>query len=110
MDEYNIIVTNHALRAFAEIRDYIAIELVNPSAAVNHAQLFRSEIKKLAENPSRFKLIDEQPWHDEGVRKIRVKNYCIYYWIDEETHTVYVTDALYVGRDQSRWLKEMPKK
>ncbi len=36
--------------------------------------------------------------------------YCIYYWIDEETHTVYVTDALYVGRDQPRWLKEMPKK
>ena len=29
MDEYNIIVTNHALRSFAEIKDYIAIELVN---------------------------------------------------------------------------------
>ena len=48
MDEYNIIVTNHALRAVAEIRDYIAIELVNTSAAVNHMQLFRSEIEKLA--------------------------------------------------------------
>ena len=27
MDENSIIVTNHALRAFADIRDYIAIEL-----------------------------------------------------------------------------------
>ncbi|MGI6057133.1 MAG: type II toxin-antitoxin system RelE/ParE family toxin [Bilifractor sp.] len=73
MHEYKVIITNHALHSMKEIRDYIALELLNPSAAISHLELFRSEMKKLSDMPERHKLIDEQPWHDEGVRKVRVK-------------------------------------
>lgn len=108
MDDYKVIVTNHALYSIAEIRDYIAFELSNPTAAVDHLHLFRSEIKKLSSMPDRYKPIDEQPWHDEGVRKVKVKNYYIYYWISEKEHTVYVTDVIYTGSDQPKWLEQMP--
>jgi toxin ParE1/3/4 len=70
MHEYKVIITNHALHSMTEIRDYIAKEFLNPSAAISHLELFRSEIKKLSEMPDRHKLIDEQPWHDEGIRKV----------------------------------------
>lgn len=110
MNEYKVIVTNHALYSMKEIRDYIALELLNPSAAINHLELFRSEIKKLSNMPDRYKFIDEQPWHDEGVRKVKVKNYYIYFWISDEAHVVYVTDVIYTGSDQSKWLEQMPMK
>lgn len=111
MSDYPVIITTHAIQAISEIRDYIAVQLLNPTAARTHLELFREEIKKLADDPYNIKTIDESPWsHEMGVRKIRVKNYYIYYWIDEEISTVYVTDVIYVGRDQPRWLRKMPMK
>lgn len=105
MDKYRIIITDHALESMREIRDYIALELYNPAAAVEHLREFRKQIKKLlSDNPDKFRAIDEQPWGDEGVRKFRVKNYYIYYWINDDDRTVYVTDVIYVGRDQPKWL------
>jgi plasmid stabilization system protein ParE len=110
MHEYKVIITNHALRSMTEIRDYIALELLNPSAAIAHLELFRSEMKKLSDMPERHKLIDEQPWHDEGIRKVKAKNYYIYFWISEEEAVVYVTDVIYAGRDQPKRLEQMPMK
>lgn len=34
--------------------------------------------------PQRIKNIDEEPWGSYGFRKIRVKNYYVYFWINEE--------------------------
>lgn len=110
MHEYKVIITNHALHSMKEIRDYIAQELLNPTAAIRHLELFRSEMKKLSDMPERHKLIDEQPWHNEGVRKVRVKNYYIYFWISEEELAVYVTDVIYTGSDQPKRLEQMPMK
>ena len=110
MHEYKVIITNHALRSMTEIRDYIALELLNPSVAIGHLELFRSEMKKLSDMPERHKLIDEQPWHDEGIRKVKAKNYYIYFWISEEEAVVYVTDVIYAGRNQPKRLEQMPMK
>lgn len=107
MDEYKVIVTSHALHSMAKIRDYIASELSNPTAAVYHLRLFQRKIKKLSSMPGRYKPIDEQPWHDEGVRRMKVKNYFIYYWISEDDHIVYVTDVIYTGNDQLKQLRKM---
>lgn len=108
MDDYRAIVTDHAINSMRKIRDYISSELLNPEAALSHLQLFQKEINKLSDNPGKLKPIDDQPWHDEGVRKVRAKNYYIYYWINENTHMVYVTDVIYVGSDQPKWLEKMP--
>ena len=52
--------------------------------------------------PERIKTVDEQPWNDAGVRKIRVRNYYIYFIISESDHTVKIMAVIYVGRDQKR--------
>ena len=108
MDEYRVRLTLHARQSIVEISNYIADELLNPSAAIDHVEKFYSEIRKLSDHPEKYKLIDEQPWRKEGIRKIRVKNYYIYYWISEREHVVYVTDVIYAASDQSRWLDKMP--
>jgi toxin ParE1/3/4 len=108
MVEYQVKVTKHAENAMREIAQYISRELMNETAAINHLQLFQKEIKALSNMPESIKLIPEQPWHDEGIRRKRVKNFYICFWIDADAKKVQVTDVIYVGRDQSRQLENMP--
>ncbi|MFC2661562.1 MAG: type II toxin-antitoxin system RelE/ParE family toxin [Eubacterium sp.] len=108
MDDYRVVVTEHAVSAMEEIRNYISDVLMNPGAAIEHMKLFVTEIQRLSDNPGRLKPIDEQPWHDIGVRKIRVKNFYIYYWVEDEKHIVHITDVIYVRSDQPKKLDKMP--
>ena len=39
-------------------------------------------------------------WRAEGVRKIVVKNFLIYYWVDDENNRVQVTAVIYSRREQ----------
>ena len=52
-------------------------------------------------------MIDEEPWRIEGVRKIVVNNFLIYYWVDDENNRVQVTAVIYSRRDQIRQLSNM---
>ncbi len=57
--------------------------------------------------PERIKLTDEEPWRSEGIHRMRVKNYYIYFWIDEDNHRVQITSVIYVARDQVAQLELM---
>ena len=67
----------------------------------------KAEITKLSGFPKKYALIDEEPWRTEGVRKIVVKNFLIYYWVDDENNRVQVTAVIYSRRDQIRQLANM---
>lgn len=56
---------------------------------------------------TRHALINEEPWRTEGIRKIAVKNFLIYYWVDDENNRVHVTAVIYGRRDQIRQLFAM---
>ena len=38
---------------------------------------------------------------------MRVKNYYVYFWIDEENSKVQITAVIYVARDQTKQLENM---
>ena len=57
--------------------------------------------------PGRVRLVDEEPWHSEGVRMKAVKNYLMYFWIDEEKKLVQVFAVIYARRDQVSALSNM---
>lgn len=46
-------------------------------------------------------------YNDEGVRKIVVKNFLIYFWVDDENIRVQVTAVIYQRRDQLARLADM---
>lgn len=54
--------------------------------------------------PERIKLTEEEPWRSQGIHRMRVKNYYVYFWIDEENNIVQVTAVIYVARDQAAQL------
>ncbi len=107
MDEYKIKVTRQAKEHLALIREYIATELKEPIIAKRILELLKSEMMSLQTMPYRVKCIDEQPWGELGFRKIRVKNYYVYFWIDENKREVQILAVIYTRRDQATQLKQL---
>ena len=50
--------------------------------------------------PARYPLTEGEPWRTKGIRRMPVRNFLVYYLIDEEAKTVWVTAVLYGRRDQ----------
>lgn len=107
MDEYQVKVTRKAYANMEEIVDYITNELMAPDTAGNILDLLEGAIKDLAFMPTRNRLVEDEPWGSMGIRKTPVKNFLIYYWIDEEKKKVQVTAVLHGLQDQLSHLSKM---
>ena len=105
-DYYKPIILPEAQQDIRGIVLYIAQELFSPQAALNLQDAFQEEIQKLSYMPTRIKPIDEEPWGSQGVRKIRVKNYYIYFIVDDNEMAVKVNAVIYVGRDQEKQMAD----
>ena len=103
---YEPIILPEAQKDIREIVLYIARELSAPQAALSLEEQFHETIDSLRKNPQRIKTVDDQPWKDAGIRKIKVKNYYIYFIIDDEEMQVKVNAVIYVGRNQVRQMEE----
>ena len=90
-----------------ELRDYIADVLLSPETALEYVRDVRGEIAGLANFPARRKLMDEEPWHSRGVRRLIAKNFFVYYRIDEAARRVIILNVIYARRDQLRALWEI---
>ena len=100
MTPYRIVVTPDAQADLAELRDYIATTLSAPGTALAYVRAVRQEIASLAGMPARCKLMDDEPWHSYGFRRLLVKNFYVYYRIDEAATTVYILNVICARRDQ----------
>lgn len=107
MTEYQVKLTKKAYEELEEIGDYIANELMAPETAISILDLLEGTIRRLATMPARYQLVDDEPWGAMGIRKMTVKNFLVYYWIDEEKKKVQVTAVLHVLQNQQRHLVEM---
>ncbi|WP_230406824.1 hypothetical protein [Blautia liquoris] len=45
--------------------------------------------------PKRMSLVDEEPWHTKGIRKAVVKNFLIYFWVDDANKKVQVFNIVF---------------
>lgn len=108
---YQVIILPEAQQDMQSIVLYIARQLSAPEAALNLKSAFQKEIALLSHMPKRFQTIQEQPWGNAGIRKFRVKNYYVYYLVDDADKTVKVNAVIYVGRDQPKQMskRNMPQ-
>ena len=107
MDTYEIIMTPDAADDLIRLRDYIAAALLAPDTARAYLRMLRTEIKKLTSMPKRSKCLDDKPWHSLGIRKLIVKNFVIYYRVEEFTMRVYILNIIYARRDRLRMLAQL---
>ena len=105
-DYYKPIILTEAQQDIRSIVLYIAQELFAPKAALDLQDDFHEEIQKLSYMPTRIEPIDEEPWGSQGIRKIRVRNYYIYFIVDDNEMAVKVNAVIYVGRDQEKQMTD----
>ncbi len=105
--QYKVHITEYALAQMEEIRDYIVYELHAPQAAYKLLSEMRDKVALLNNAPERNPLVDVKKWREQGVRKILVKNFIMYYWVDKERQVVHITAVVYGKRDQLRELGKM---
>lgn len=107
MNKYRVKITPQATEQLNMIRIYIECELKAPIAAKKLLLLFKEKMSRLTFMPQTYQTIDEESWRSRGVRKISVKNYYIYYWIEEEKKEVHILAVIYNKRDQNQQLLEL---
>lgn len=104
---YNVKITSQAEIQIQEIIHYITHELKAPDAALHLIDTFEDSFASLAQFPQRVALIDEEPWRTKGIHRLPVKNFLVYFWIDDDNMTVQITAVIYGKRDQLRQLSQM---
>lgn len=107
--QYKVHITRYAYSQMSEIRQYIEEELLAPDAAKNLLLSMRDEVAALQMLPSRHPLVEEEPWRTEGIHRLIVKNFYLYYWIDESAGMVHVTAVVYGKRNQIEQLARMER-
>ena len=107
MKQYTVMLTTQASNQILEYASYIQNELLNPQAARKFVKDLREVIAGLDTMPQRHPQLEEEPWRSQGVRKMIVRGYLVYFWINEQTAMVHVVAVIYGRRDQFAQLLKM---
>ena len=105
--KYEVKITSYALRQMQEIVSYISATLQSPENATRWLNVMKKELASLSSMPDRIPLTNEEPWHSQGVHKMVVKNFLVYFWIDTDNLCVWITAVVYGRRNQRQQLEQM---
>lgn len=98
-EQYNIVYSSEAVEDLKDIYSYIAYELYSPNSGKKQVNRIRKAIKSLDLMPSRYSLVDWEPWKEIGMHKVSVDNFVIFYTVDDNSMVVAIIRILYGGRD-----------
>ncbi len=96
---YHVYYSPEAKDELRSVYSYIAFALHAKIAAKAQTNRIREEIRSLSLMPERYERVDWEPWYSQGVRKVPVDNYIVYYWVNIEDHSVEIVRIFYGGRD-----------
>ncbi|HOV37298.1 MAG TPA: type II toxin-antitoxin system RelE/ParE family toxin [Spirochaetales bacterium] len=102
---FTVNYTGYAERDLLFILDYISDLLKSPVAAKNLLHEIEEHTKIIAENPFVFPLVRDEYLKKSGIRYIHVKNYFVFYTVEEDIHTITVIRIMYARRDWINLLK-----
>lgn len=94
-----------AKKDISDISRYIGVELCNPAAADRLVDKILSETEKLIDMPYIYAVYESPFSLKFEYRKLLVKNYTIFYCIDESEKTVKIVRVIYAKRNLSNVLE-----
>ena len=104
MREYPVNITDKALNDLNGIYEYIAVNLQSPENAMGQYNRIADSVLKLGFFPEKFRLVDFEPERSQGLRRMMVNNYSVFYVFKDDVVTV--TRVLYSASDIEKRLKE----
>ena len=105
--KYTVHIAPQAEEQLQDIMLNIAQELQAPAAALSTLDELEEAIASLDTFPERIPLTREEPWRQQGIRKMTVKNFLVYFWIDGDACVVHVTAVIYGKREQRNQLSRI---
>jgi len=105
---YKVDYTTPAQEDLVSIMEYISSILKAPSAAESLLDEIEKETGILAENPLIFPISQDEYIAKRGIRHMLIKNYFIFYTIDENLKTVSIIRILYARRDWINLFRREP--
>lgn len=93
-------LTKNATEDLESIHNYISEILKEKNVADNYMDTIRRSIISLDEMPLRYKVIETEPFKSMNMRRVLVKNFYIYYSVDETNNLVNIHGVIYARRDQ----------
>ena len=106
MKKYIVEMSETAERDLENIISYLRYDLAGDIIADKYKLLFKQELKKLADVAGSMPILEENLTGHKNIRKINVRNYIIFYIIDENEDKAYVVRIGHAFMDWEKYLKD----
>ena len=103
---WQVVYSAKAKQDLRNITEYLSYVLMMPDTARRVNRQIVSEIEGLDFMPTRFQVFPHEPWLGQGIRRLPVKNYNVFYEIYEDSHMVNIVRIMYAGRDAAAQFDE----
>lgn len=104
MVKYRVDVSDPAENDLRDIVRYIASQLSAPVSALQMMELLEKAMTGMSDMPQRCPLVTDERLSQMGYRKLIVKNYIVFFSIDERNKVIDIERILYGRRDWLRFL------
>ena len=106
MKKYKIEISETAEKDFENIISYLKYDLAGDIIADKYKILFKQALKKLEDIAGSMLILEEGLTGQKNIRKINVRNYVIFYTINEESNEVLVVRIGHAFMDWEKYLKD----
>lgn len=106
MKKYIVEISETAEQDLENIISYLRYDLAEDIIADKYKILFKQKIKKLEDIAGSMPILDEELTGHKNIRKINVRNYVVFYIIEEKTNKAIVVRIGHTFMDWEKYLKD----
>lgn len=106
MEKYIVEISKTAMQDFKDIITYLRNELSGEIIADKYKILFKQGFKKLENVAGSMQILNDDLTGHKNIRKINVKNYIIFYIVDEDNNKATVLRIGHAFMDWEKFLKD----
>ncbi len=106
MKKYDVEVSETAKKDLENIISYLRYDLAGDIIADKYKILFKQELKKIEDIADSMPILDEKLTGHKNIRKVNVRNYIIFYIINEKNNKAFVVRIGHAFMDWEKYLKD----
>ena len=95
MQDYKISLSPDFTKQLNNIREYLTYECYNANAFSKIAKSIDYFLSVCKDFPEMYPLIESENATRKNLRKIRIDNFIVIYWVDHVTHTIHISHIFY---------------
>ena len=106
MKKYLVEISETAERDLQNIISYLRHNLAGDIITDKYKILFKQELKNLENVAGSMPILDEELTGHKNIRKLNVRNYIIFYTVEEESSKAFVVRIGHAFMDWEKYLKD----